>query len=88
MCEDFTLNFHDKRTGCCFMTTHRLTLLFSPVNFFFLPKKKMPVPPPPHLFPPTEDTLTGRHFDTNEVIEAESQVVLNAITEHNFQGCI
>jgi hypothetical protein len=29
--------------------------------------------------------LKGHHFDTNEVIEAESQAVLNTITEHNFQ---
>jgi hypothetical protein len=36
MCEDFTPNFHDKRTGCCITTMHRLTLLLPPVNF--LPK--------------------------------------------------
>jgi hypothetical protein len=29
--------------------------------------------------------LTGRHFDTIEVIEAESQAVLNILTEQNFQ---
>jgi hypothetical protein len=29
--------------------------------------------------------LKGRHFDTIEVIEAESQVVLNTLTEHDFQ---
>jgi hypothetical protein len=29
--------------------------------------------------------LEGRHFDTIEVIKAESQVVLNTFTEHNFQ---
>jgi hypothetical protein len=29
--------------------------------------------------------LKGRLFDTNEVIEAESQVVLNVLTEHDFQ---
>jgi hypothetical protein len=28
--------------------------------------------------------LKGRHFDTNEVIEAESQAVLNTLTEHDF----
>jgi hypothetical protein len=27
----------------------------------------------------------GRHFDTFEVIEAESQAVLNTLTEHDFQ---
>jgi hypothetical protein len=29
--------------------------------------------------------LKGRHFDTIEVIEAESQAVLNTLTEHDFQ---
>jgi hypothetical protein len=29
--------------------------------------------------------LKGSHFDTTEVIEAESQAVLNILTEHNFQ---
>jgi hypothetical protein len=29
--------------------------------------------------------LKGLHFDTIEVIEAESQVVLNTVTEHDFQ---
>jgi hypothetical protein len=27
----------------------------------------------------------GRHFDTIEVIKAESQAVLNTLTEHDFQ---
>jgi hypothetical protein len=27
----------------------------------------------------------GRHFDTLEVIEAESQAALNTFTEHGFQ---
>jgi hypothetical protein len=29
--------------------------------------------------------LKGRHFDTIELIEAESQAVLNTLTEHDFQ---
>jgi hypothetical protein len=29
--------------------------------------------------------LEGRHFDTTEVMEAESQAVLNSLTEHGFQ---
>jgi hypothetical protein len=29
--------------------------------------------------------LKGRHFDTFEVIEVESQAVLNTLTEHGFQ---
>jgi hypothetical protein len=27
----------------------------------------------------------GRHFDTTEVMEAESQTLLNSLTEHGFQ---
>jgi hypothetical protein len=37
------------------------------------------------LFPQLKIKLKGRHFDTIEVIEAESQVVLNTLTEHDFQ---
>jgi hypothetical protein len=33
LCEDFAPNFSDKCTDCCFTTTHRLTLSFSPKNF-------------------------------------------------------
>jgi predicted helicase len=29
--------------------------------------------------------LKGRHFDPIEVIEAESQAVLNTLTDHDFQ---
>jgi hypothetical protein len=29
--------------------------------------------------------LEGRHFDTIEVMETESQAVLNTLTEHDFQ---
>jgi predicted helicase len=29
--------------------------------------------------------LKGHHFDTIEVMEAESQAVLNTLTEHDFQ---
>jgi hypothetical protein len=29
--------------------------------------------------------LKGHHFNTTEVIEAESQAVLNTLTEHDFQ---
>jgi hypothetical protein len=29
--------------------------------------------------------LKGRHFDTIEVIRVESQAVLNALAEHNYQ---
>jgi hypothetical protein len=29
--------------------------------------------------------LKGSHFDTIDVIKAESQAVLNTLTEHDFQ---
>jgi hypothetical protein len=37
------------------------------------------------LFPRLKIKLKGRHFDTVEVIEAESQAVLNTLTEYDFQ---
>jgi hypothetical protein len=37
------------------------------------------------LFPGLKIKLKGRHFVTNEVIETESQAVLNTLTEHVFQ---
>jgi hypothetical protein len=45
------------------------------------------IPNPPYfsLFPGLRTKLKGRHFDTTEVIEAESQAVLNTLTEHDFQ---
>jgi hypothetical protein len=45
------------------------------------------VPHPPYfsLFPRLKIKLKGQYFDTNEVIEAEFQVVLNTFTEHDFQ---
>jgi hypothetical protein len=44
--------------------------------------------PPPDLFFCVSQwniKLRDHHFDTTEVIYAESQVVLNILTEHNFQ---
>jgi hypothetical protein len=37
------------------------------------------------LFPGLKIKIKGHHFDKIEVIEAESQVVLNTLTEHDFQ---
>jgi hypothetical protein len=36
------------------------------------------------LFHRLKMKLKGRHFDTTEVIEAESQSVPNTLTEHDF----
>jgi hypothetical protein len=35
MCQDFAPNFGNKRTGCCIMTMHHLTLPFLPENFVY-----------------------------------------------------
>jgi hypothetical protein len=45
------------------------------------------VPHPILLFSvsPTEDKTEGYHFDTMEVIEADSRAVLNTLTELDFQ---
>jgi hypothetical protein len=37
------------------------------------------------LLPLLKIKLKGRHFDTTEVIEADSWAVLNTLIEHNFQ---
>jgi hypothetical protein len=37
------------------------------------------------LFPRLKIKVKGRHFDWIEVIETESQAVLNNLTEHDFQ---
>jgi hypothetical protein len=81
MFEDFTPNFGNKRTGCCITTTHNLTKQF-------LTKNNMTVllhPPYFSLFHRLKTKLKGLYFDTVEVIEAESQVVLNSFREYDFQ---
>jgi hypothetical protein len=40
---------------------------------------------PTFLFRLSKIKLEGHHFDTLEVIEAESQVGLNTLIEYNFQ---
>jgi hypothetical protein len=64
-----------------------------PVSLFFfhqesLDQNNMTVVPHPHrfsLFSRLKIKLKGRHFDATEVKEAESQAVLNTLTEHYFQ---
>jgi hypothetical protein len=53
-------------------------------GIFFFTKNNMTVVPHPayfSLFPRLKIKLKGRHFDTAEVIEAESRAVLNTLTE-------
>jgi hypothetical protein len=80
MWENLVPNYGDKRTDCCIMTTHRLTLSFSPGNFW--PKTTWLSSPIQHtfLFPRVKIKLKSSHFDTNEVIKAESHAVLNTLT--------
>jgi hypothetical protein len=47
-------------------------------------KNNMTVAPhPPYFY--LQKKLKDRHFDITEVMEAESQAVLNTLTEHDFQ---
>jgi hypothetical protein len=39
---------------------------------------------PAFLFPRLKTKLKGRHFDTTRVIQAESQALLNSLTQHDF----
>jgi hypothetical protein len=48
----------------------------------------VPHPPYSSLFPRLRTKLEDRHFDTIEVMEAEPQVMLNSLTEHDFQEAI
>jgi hypothetical protein len=54
----------------------------------FLTKNMTVVPHPLYfsLFPRLKIKLRGCHFDTIEVIEAESQTALNTLTEHESQA--
>jgi hypothetical protein len=45
----------------------------------------VPCPPSFSLFPRLKINLKGCHFDTIKVIEAESQAMLNTLTENDFQ---
>jgi hypothetical protein len=76
------VNSGDKGTDCCIAPSH--------ISFFtreFLTKSNMTVVTthPPSLFRRLKTNLKGRHFDTTEVMETESQAVLNTLTEHDFQ---
>jgi hypothetical protein len=75
-CEEFTPNFGDKRTGCCITKTHRLTLLLEKDDYR----------PSPDLAPSDfclQIKLNGRHFDTTDVMEAESQNTTSRMRSEN-----
>jgi hypothetical protein len=56
-------------------------------DFFFTKNNIIVVPHPPYfsLFPQLKIQLKAAFFDTIVVIEAESQTVLNTLTEQDFQ---
>jgi hypothetical protein len=82
MRENFALNFEDKRIGCCITTTRRLTFSFHQAIFY---QKQHECRQPTH---PTFLCLCWNAiiFATIEVNEAESQAMLNTLTEDNFQN--
>jgi hypothetical protein len=88
MCEDFTPNFGNKRTGCYITATHHLTFLFHQIIFY--QKQHECYPPPILIFSVSrlKIKLKCRYFNTIEVNEAESQAVLNIVTEHDFQVAV
>jgi hypothetical protein len=61
------------------------------ISFFtkeFMTRNNMTVVPHPPCFSVVISLnikLKGRHFGTIEMVEAESQGVLNNLTEHDFQ---
>jgi hypothetical protein len=74
-----TSNFGDKRTGCCIITMHRLTLPLLTRNFL-LKTTWLSSPHLPYLFFfRLKIKLKGSHFGTIEVIEAGSQEVLKTL---------
>jgi hypothetical protein len=70
MCKDFAPSHSSFFTGK-FLTKNNTTVIPHPPYFSLFSQLKM--------------KLEGRQFDTIEVIEAESRVMLNTLTEHNFQ---
>jgi hypothetical protein len=80
--EDFAPNFGDKKKLDVASQQRTVSHFFFCQGIFLL---KHSPPTLLFLFPRLEIKLKGHHFDTIELIEAESQVVLNTFTGHNFQ---
>jgi hypothetical protein len=86
MKEELGPKFGNKKTGCCNTIMPSLTLPFSPGNF--VTKNNMAVVchrPYFSLFIRLKIKFKGHHFDTTEMIEAESQAVLNTFTKQDFE---
>jgi hypothetical protein len=86
MCKDFISNNHDKRIGCCIKTMNAPSHTSFFTREFFTKNNMIVVPHPPYFsVSQLKINLKGHHFNTTEVIKAESQAVLNTLTDHNFQ---
>jgi hypothetical protein len=87
MREDFASNFGDKKKLAVVSRQITFCTSFSTSNFF-AEKQDDCFPLTSSYFfviPLSKIKLKYRHFDTIEVTEAESQAVLNTLTEHDFQ---
>jgi hypothetical protein len=58
---------------------------FLPGNFELKQHGSSPHPPYVSLFRRLKIERKGRNFDTSEVMETESQAMLNTLTDHDFQ---
>jgi hypothetical protein len=84
MCEDFASNFDNKELA---VASRQCTSHFIFHQGIFDQKQNHCHPPSIYLtflFSRLKIKLKGRHFDGTEVIETESQAVLNTLTEHDF----
>jgi hypothetical protein len=84
MCEDFSLNFGDKRTDCCHNNAPSHTY-FSTREFFYQTQNDCRPHPPYLSVHPVKMKMKGSNFDTTEANEVDSQAVLNSLREHGFQ---
>jgi hypothetical protein len=77
--------FHDKRTGCLHHNNAPSHIFFFTRNSFYQ-KQRDCRPQPSLLFSvfPIEDKTEGLHFNTFDLIEAQSQKVLNTLTKYDF----
>jgi hypothetical protein len=83
MYEDFAPNFGDLDVAS---RQHTVSYFLFHQGIFFTKKRTRlsSTTYPAFLFPRLKVKLKDHHFDTVDVIEAESQVV-NTLTEHDFQ---
>jgi hypothetical protein len=93
MCEEFCRKLWQQNNWLLHHDTLFYTFFFT--SDFWTKSNMIVISHPPYLpdlapcdcslFSELKLKLKGRHFDTIEVTEAESQAVLHILTEHNFQ---